>query len=151
MSWKQCLQCVAGTCVYGAENRRGKRSNRGHRFYSAPRPWYKVVTREMSMKKPESAVRAASTEKPEICDLAIRWENLFEFLSDVTWDDGTKRVAGTLLLMYEDGQWKVMLNDKGLQRVAFVSGKTMEEVLDKADLNVRDDTLDWRKAKVWKK
>jgi len=151
MSWQQCPHCVAGTCVYATENRRFRRSNRGHRFYKAPKKWWQVVSKELSMKKPESIVKGSPDGKAEPCDMACRFENLFAFMSDTAWDDGSKRAPGTILMMFEDGQWKVMMNDKALGRLAFVTGRTWEEVLIKAELNARDDSLDWRKAKVWKK
>jgi len=150
-SWKLCPFCVAGTCGYAIANRKYRANHKGHRFYRPPRAWWQVVTKEMSMRKPSATVTGGDTSRAEPCDMACKFENLFAFVSDVTWDDSSKRTPGTMLLMFEDGMFKIMLNDKALNRFAFVSGRTWEEVLTKAELGVRDEALEWRRSKPFKK
>ena len=146
-----CVHCEQGTCVYGQRNRRCKGNHKGHRYYKPPLPWYRVVLRETAMKKPVAATMRADGAKPEVCDLGERWPSLWEFMTATEWDDKSRRAVGTILVMFEEGTWKVMLNDKALGRLAFVSGPSWEAAMNKADDAVRTDEADWRKAKAWKK
>jgi len=151
MSWRHCPQCVAGSCALAAANRKKMAGYKGHRFYVEKRARDRCVSSEDAMKKPESVVGGAMDRPAQECDLALRWTGVWEFVTATKWDDGTKRVPGTMLLMFEDGVFKAMLNDKANGRIAFLSGQTWEDLMNLVNDAVRTDDADWRKAKPFKK
>jgi len=151
MSWKDCEHCVAGTCGYAIANRKARSAHKGHRFYKAPLPRSQVVTREMSMRKPVVNLGTNSDGAALECDLALRWTNLWEFLSSYKYGDGEKRKPGTVLLIFEDGQWKGMLSCKDTQRIAFLTAATWEQLMERLDTACQTGEADWRKSKPWKK
>jgi len=66
------------------------------------------------------------------------------FLTDDKWDDGAPRVAGTILLFAEGGRYKACLNDRDGGRSVFVSGDSVEAILDALEAGLADDNLEWR-------
>lgn len=72
---------------------------------------------------------------------------LYEFLTLSSWDDGAKRLRGTFSCFFEDGAFKLWLNDKDGGRSACVSHWTWAGALLKADEGLSADTLEWRKAR----
>lgn len=151
MGWKACPFCVAGTCGLAISNRKMRGNYKGHRFYRAPAP--PTRTQEVfvvAIKRPDGG-DGTQSENPVECDLALRWSNLWEFLVDRTYEDGGKRVPGTVLLFREDCWFKALLNDKDTSRIAFCAGDSLEACLDAAELGLRDSKLDWRKSKPFRK
>lgn len=69
---------------------------------------------------------------------------LLEFLTRSLWGEGDFRKPGSIILFAEDGQFKVCLNDKDADGIAFVSKTTIKGVLEAAEKGLREDTLDWR-------
>lgn len=69
------------------------------------------------------------------------------FLTDETWDDGSKRALGTIMVMFEDGRFKAWVNDKSSGRSAWVSASTLSELFLTLDEGISTDTLDWRRAR----
>jgi len=152
MSWKQCPECVRGTCLFGKANMQGRTNHKGHRGFH---PWGEGLLSkeclEMPMKRPDAGVNGRTAAQPDECDLAIKLPSLWEFLVEDKWDDGKKRTPGTLLIFTEDGWFKGMLNDKDLSRIAFDSSETLLGLLQDLDLGLRDSHLDWRKSKPFKR
>jgi hypothetical protein len=98
------------------------------------------------MKKPtslpnESAAATPTTGVLRQCPL------LNEFLTDPMWDDGTPRALPTFLLFRDSGSWKACLSDRAMDRVAFITGTTVDEVFAAAEKGLSKDSLDWRPAK----
>jgi len=146
-----CEHCQNGTCGLGAANRKKQARYKGHRFFRELPPRCSEVLSEDAMKKPQSADRMASTAAAEACDWMLDHSGIFAFLTDSKWEDGTRRELGTMMVFFEDGWWKVMINDKALKRLAFVSGDTYADVMLQVEDGLNKDSLDWRRAKVWKK
>lgn len=152
MSWKNCIACVEGRCPFGYGNVRRRENNKGHKGYSAPRGDSKpqeVFT--MAMKRAVPSMNDATDGKPDICNMAENFASLWEFLVEDEWDDGKRRVPGTIMLFREEQQFKAMLNDKDAGRIAFCSADSLETLLSVVDLGLRDSRLDWRKSKAFKK
>ena len=105
----------------------------------------------MGIKRPETAAGTGKEVNPGECNLAIGNPSLWEFLVERSYEDGSKRQPGTMMVFTEDGWFKMMLNDKDNARIAFVAGDTLENVLGAADLGLRDGKLDWRKSKPFKR
>jgi hypothetical protein len=82
--------------------------------------------------------------------LSGEWPVLFpalvEFLTLVTWEDGTSRLPGSITLFADLSTWKLCLNDKDGHRVAFCSAGSIEGVLQTAESGLVQSTLDWRAA-----
>lgn len=78
------------------------------------------------------------------------WSSLpsvIEFLSLVRWDDGTSRVPGTMMLLWESGFWKCWLHDRDALEGAFLSAGTLQELLEKVEEAVSLGNADWRPDK----
>lgn len=58
--------------------------------------------------------------------------------------DGQQIQTATLLLFAEEGSWKVCLNDRASELVAFRAGQTVQEALDSLEAALADNSLDWR-------
>lgn len=73
-----------------------------------------------------------------------RCPTLHDHLFDQTWDDGSSRETSTLLIFRDDGGWKACLNDRSMQRTAFICGASVQELLDAIEEGLAGDELDWR-------
>jgi len=75
---------------------------------------------------------------------ASSYPMLFEMLVTTRWDDGKPREVATLLLVAEGGVWKGMLNDRANRRTAWLSGATVDELLDAFETGLATASLGWR-------
>lgn len=69
---------------------------------------------------------------------------LAEFFTRVFWGPGEPREKGSLFLFVEDGMFKCCVNDKDSSQVAFVTGTTLDGLLDAVEKGLAQDRLDWR-------
>jgi len=76
----------------------------------------------------------------------VRFPALCEFMAAVTWEDGSRRVTGTLTVFAEDGMAKCCLNDRSQGLVAFASADSLLGLLDAAEAILRGTAGSWRKA-----
>lgn len=76
-----------------------------------------------------------------------RFPALAEFLSAVQWDDGKRRVPGSLTLFVEEGLIKTCLNDKDGGNVCFLTADTLEGLLGSLEKGLVEGGLDWRRSK----
>lgn len=77
-------------------------------------------------------------------EFPILYPALYEFLTLTAWEDGTTRQSGSLTLFVDLGAWKACLNDKDASRVAFISGSSLDGVMQAAEAALVLSTLDWR-------
>jgi hypothetical protein len=80
------------------------------------------------------------------CAMSTLLPGLAEFLWADEWEPGCPRERGTVLICFQDGRWRVWLNDRDSGLSSWVSGPTLESVLLCADEGVRDGTLEWRRS-----
>jgi hypothetical protein len=82
-----------------------------------------------------------------------RYPFLWEFVARIRWavspGDGestqTEREPGSMIIFVDDlCLLKACLSDKETQQVAFVSGDSLEGLLEALEKGLRDDRLDWR-------
>jgi hypothetical protein len=78
---------------------------------------------------------------------AKKYPALAEFLATEEWEPGVPRERGTLTLFFEDGQFKVAVNDRDQCVVAFLSKGTFPGLLDALEKGLQGDGLDWRGQK----
>lgn len=79
-----------------------------------------------------------------LCKLMETYPDLYNFLTDTQWDDGKPRETGTMLLFVQEGRYKVALNDRDADASAFVSGRTLTELLLAVEEAITDPTVEWR-------
>lgn len=76
---------------------------------------------------------------------------LVQFATDPAYDDGKPRETGTFMVCVGDGRWRVLLRERSLRYEAWLSGETLQECLQAAENALRGNSVEWRKAKEWKK
>jgi len=148
MSSQGCPHCEAGWCSLGYANVRRRENNKGHQGYRAPGHSLSVEERIMAMSRSVGPGKPGAPQMYELSDWAVNYPKVWEQLTEELFDDGTKRQVSTLLLLGEDGWFKACLNDRAEGRVGWVSGKTMESVLDALEQKLRDGGMDWRRVEV---
>ena len=102
------------------------------------------------MKKPDAAKPVAGAAGLVKDDHAMKtYPTVIQFLSDVTWDDGSARTPGSLTLFIEDGIWKACLNDRDASASLYVSGDNVTACLKSLENRLAGTvTAEWR---AWKK
>ena len=74
---------------------------------------------------------------------------LLEFLSSVSWADGSKREPGTLTLTVTAGRWSLRVKDPNGKRYAYLTGDTVDSCLENAEKGLESDQMDWREDKPY--
>jgi hypothetical protein len=87
-------------------------------------------------------------------DLAAACPALVEFLTEREDEEGRARVTSTLLVLCEDGLWKVCLTDRAQPGGKFdyrlwKSGPTVMQALQALDVSLQEATAEWRKTPKW--
>jgi len=97
------------------------------------------------MKRPPVTATGASNTGP-LTDpvFSKRCPNLFAYLTDDMWEDGTERETSTLLIFEDGGVLKAWLNDRALHRSLWVAGATLQGLLDALNEAVVDPAAGWR-------
>jgi hypothetical protein len=95
--------------------------------------------------KPTAPAVSPSVDGEQVCRMGL--PTLTDFLLLGSWPDGARRLLGTASLFWEDGLYKLWLNDKDGQRCCCVSGGTLEGLFLTADSRLAEDTLEWRRAR----
>lgn len=99
---------------------------------------------ELRRVEPGAPVNKLPSE-PVVDDFSGMCPDLLQFMTASTWPDGKARALPTLMSCYEDGRWRVCLNDKANGRSVWVSGVTWIEALEAIDRGLTGDCLEWRK------
>lgn len=136
-----------GWCGFCYENVRGRASHRGHGGFRPSR----VVEDRTMLKKPTpvDGFPVGTGGDPLFARSvdATSYPNLFSYLTEERWDDGSPRETSTLLLFVEHGILKVCLNDRAVGRTCFLSCASFDAALEALEHGLASDTLPWR-AKV---
>lgn len=77
-------------------------------------------------------------------DTLSSYPNVWAFLFQSSWEDGSAREVGSLTLFGDGGRLKACVNDKDGHRVAFVTGAGLDELLEVLEVGLESDGLDWR-------
>lgn len=99
----------------------------------------------MKMKRPET--NGAGKAIPAVfVDHSFKSEypNIHEYISCDKWDDGKFRKTSTLLFFVDEGCMKLCLNDRALEKQAFISARTFTEALTLLDEGLEQDNIVWR-------
>jgi hypothetical protein len=69
---------------------------------------------------------------------------LCEWLSATTWEDGSSRSTGTVMVFAEDGRWKAWVHDRDASMGCFVSSETLDGLWSAVEKAVGASGGDWR-------
>jgi len=150
-----CVNCCFARsgrcCAYCLDNLLRGYNYPGHRGYNECYPFIDCET-YMALVKP--TVNGAGGAVPQVYsdpELKNQYPTLFEYLAAAEYSDGSKRKTATLLVFIELGVCKVCLNDRDVQRQAFVSARTLNEALSVMDDQLQADSVEWRPVKAQKR
>jgi len=100
---------------------------------------------DMALKKP----KPDDTPKP----MANAWKdpgdkvdnpNIFAFMTDTKYDDGSPRMAGSISIFTQIGVLKACVSDKDNKRVCFVEAPSLAELFGLIELAICDDCTEWK-------
>lgn len=76
------------------------------------------------------------------------YPNLFSYLTQDAWEDGSTRVTSTILFFVERGELKCCISDRDAQRSAFLTGSDFQALLEAVEHGLEEDALDWRQKRL---
>lgn len=79
------------------------------------------------------------------CGIMKPYENVWEYLTQETWPDGSPRQTATLAISMSEGRMLLTLRDRANNRITFASGPTVTEALGQLDMSVGSEDCTWRK------
>jgi len=137
-------------CPWCYVNFRGRERFKGHLGYHAERtgyiPWEKYI-----MKKPDMATtRGGTTQGACPCPLLAKYTSICEYLTTMSWEDGTPRAPSKLSLSVEDGCILIALNDVDLKQSAYTSSTSLQEGLKLLEGALKGSQITWRPWKSGK-
>lgn len=71
---------------------------------------------------------------------------LMEYLTAMTFADGSERQTSTLLVFAAEGLWKVCLNDRAEEQALWASGPDVASALDALERMLDTEAPDWRRT-----
>jgi len=120
-----------------------------------PQPsWHSDAMEEMAMAMKKPTVNAP-VRKPEAMwndkgDM-MDYPNIYQFMMDLKYDDGSPRVPGSISFFTHLGVLKACINDKDNARTAFVEALTIHELWTKCDMAIADGCTEWKVNPLAKK
>lgn len=135
-------------CPYCNENRKGRCNHKGHWGYRAPKVKKKkrwVMSKYVSGKGSSGASSVYVPEESER-PLAEHYEALVEYLTLSANAEGVARERATLMVVWEEGMWKLGLNDRECGRSCWMSGRTLFEVVESLEVALRSCNVSWRSS-----
>jgi hypothetical protein len=103
----------------------------------------------MPLKKPAvpSSGGGSSSSTVSTGTLLTLFPTLLEFLAQPTWEDGSPRALGTLIVFVDGSTWKACLKDKESRTVCFVSSLDLDDLFLAIETGLTGSSLDWRPDK----
>jgi len=115
------------------------------------RAYHSPVEVELCMVLPRKAASAensgSSTSKSLAAGLLEQYSELWAFLTQTSFPDGTKRLTGKISWSCESGLLGLLLNDLETGSYAFLNGHGITELLEEAELRLSDGSLSWRASR----
>lgn len=102
--------------------------------------------RTMALKRRDTPVGMGPASGPvwEDPEFKAEYPNLHAFLFDSLYDDGTRRLTGSISIFTKGGVLTAAVNDNDRKVSAFVKGATWAELLFYIDEGIKADSLEWR-------
>lgn len=141
------IDCNTG-CLLCYANLRGRTNYPRHRGYRRPRAETKRSNLVAISKRDQSRIESGERLCLEACSIMTRYSTLWEFFTETTFDDGSRRDTPSMTVFLDAGLLKACLNDKSQGLIAFCTGSSLTAILAAFDEGLAADTLDWRKAQT---
>jgi len=100
----------------------------------------------MALQRVDAGNSAGPLHAAQDAAWSARYPLLVEMMVTTQWEDKKPREVSTVLLVAEGGVWKGLLNDRANRRQAWVTGQTIDEVLDALESGLASGNLGWRHA-----
>lgn len=99
----------------------------------------------MALKKPErDAASGARTGARKPVDFARECPTLADYLFDTAYEKGEPRKTSTITIMARDtGGFKAVLNDRQERQSLWVTGETMDELMQSFEVLLTDEAPPW--------
>lgn len=100
----------------------------------------------MALEKGKMQRKVAGGSAPLTDDKAfrIKYPQLWAYLSQKVWDDGTARQPSSLLVFEQDGIFKCMVRDKDAGLCCWVASPTLSELFSAIEAALVDPGTEWR-------
>jgi hypothetical protein len=89
----------------------------------------------------------SSTSRPLDAGPLEPYSELWDFVTQTSFPDGTKRLPGKLSLSFESGLLGLLLTDLETGSYAFLTSRGLSDLLAEAELRMSDGSLTWRVSK----
>ena len=101
----------------------------------------------MAMSRPKDNPKERAGSQV-VDDVLKGWlPELHAFLTEMTWDDGKKRVTGTVMISTEDGLWKAWVHCRDAKVSGWISGESWEGLLESVNRALGSNSIQWRADK----
>lgn len=89
----------------------------------------------------------SSTSRPLAAGLLLQYSELWAFLTTQRFEDGTKRLTGSLSLSCASGILGLSLSDTETGQYAFLQGNDLDVLLLEAEGRLGDGTMPWKASR----
>lgn len=97
------------------------------------------------MKRPTVDSAARPVNHASAAEVQKRWPALHEWLTSARWEeDGADRIAPTVTIWAQSGQWKMCLRDRDQSLVLWLAADSIVELMKLADGLVLSESAPWR-------
>jgi len=97
-----------------------------------------------AVSRPKTSGNGVSPETMSTPGFEQNYPSLYAFLAEVR-ETSEFHHTGCVTLFWEDGVYKLVLNDRPLKRSCFLSNARLVELFHMADRGLRGDLLRWRR------
>lgn len=134
--WKECPLCRAG--VLGIINHTAE-------LHKRRKELQEKGNGQMPLKKPDvTASDGGVPKRTREGDEWVLYPTLMEYLAEDRYEDGSARRTATLLIFFDQGDWKGCLNDRDTDRVAFVTATCPTALLAVLEDKLTSSSIEWR-------
>jgi len=97
------------------------------------------------LKKADSRKAVSGCEVPVDPVMAKELPCLYDYLTQVEWEDRSARLTATLTISTDQGRFVACLKDRAMSRIAWTSAETFQGLLAALDDALADERLEWRR------
>lgn len=98
-----------------------------------------------------SGPHVPKTEAIPTCEISVKYPNIVEWIMETSYADGEVRTPGTLSIFRgSDGTIRACITDKDDGSIAFMTGRSVTELLDNLERSLDSGTTDWRQPRPTK-
>lgn len=77
-------------------------------------------------------------------DFTGLYPQLWAFLTQTRWEDGTPRLPSTVSIFLQHGKWTACLTEKNWGYILFATAERLEAIWEALDARLSDPKADWR-------